>query len=204
MAAVKVITDFLCPGCAEHLIPNSSGAVICSYCAWKGEAYLFSPRVLAATSADIALPDEATCLHHPRKKATAICAGTGDYICSLCAVEINGQTFGAEYLNSAGKDKAGKAFDRTLERPDSRIVLYLLLLFIPYINFVVIPLAFVWLPHAFYLYFKALRLRRENPLYRRLIGTPRVVTLAILLFLVTLGWVAGVAALVIYFLSRRR
>src|ERR1700733_5222528 len=139
MAAVNVITDFLCPGCAEQLIPTSS-AVICPRCAWKGEAYLFSPRILAATNADIALPDEATCIHHPRKKATAVCAGTGDYICSLCAVELDGETLSAAYLATVGKKKAGKAFERNLPRPDSRIVLYLILPFIPYVNFLAIAL----------------------------------------------------------------
>ena len=102
--------------------------------------------------------------------ATAVCAGTGDYICNLCAVELNGKTYSAEYLNHGGKDHVAKAFDRVLERPDGRIYLYLILNFIPYVNGFIAVFAFLWLPHAFYLYFKALRMRRESEIFARIMS----------------------------------
>src|SRR5689334_5511439 len=136
MAQVDVITQFSCPRCDSVLSPPSQGATRCPGCGWKGEAYLFSPAAMEVQTAEHALPDDATCIHHPRKKAIAVCAGTGDYICSLCAVDLDGETFSAQYLGAAGKQKAGRAFERNLPRPDSQVVLYLLMPFIPYVNFV--------------------------------------------------------------------
>lgn len=192
-AAPAPANHVTCAGCNSPLVPDVSGPLRCPHCNWHGEAYVFAPRAVEAKPAEAALTDDATCVHHPRKKAVAVCAGTGDYICSLCAVDVDGQTYGAEYLNAAGKEKASKAFDRILPRPDSQIVLYLILIFIPYVNAVAVALAFVWIPHAFFLYFKALRLRRENEIFRRVCGRARVVTLPILLSLYALLWLTGAA-----------
>jgi signal peptidase I len=142
-----------------------------------------------------ALPEDATCLHHPRKKAVAVCAGTGDYVCSLCAIELNGQTYSAEYLNGPGKNLAGKAFDRMLPRPDSQILFYMLLCFVPYLNVIFIAFAFVWIPHAIYLYVKLLRLRRQNEVLARVVGQGRLITVAILIGLFAVGWIIGAIAI---------
>lgn len=186
------------------LAPPASGYTRCPNCGWKGEAYLFTPAAVQAVAAELALPDDATCIHHPRKKAVAVCAGTGDYICSLCAVELKGQTYSAQYLEAGGKETVGKAFERTLPRPDSQIVLYYVLLILaPYVNAVMAALAFIWIPHAFFLYFKALRMRRTDPLFARVMGMGRVIVLPILLSLTAIGWVVGVVALVSYLLTQR-
>ena len=175
---------------------------MCPRCSWLGDVYSFSPRLLEVEEAVAALPEDATCLHHPRKKAVAVCAGTGDYVCALCAIELNGQTFSAEYLNGAGKDMAGKAFDRTLPRPDSQILLYMLLCFVPYVNIIFLAFAFIWIPHAVYLYFKLFRLRRENEVLRRVVGRGRIITIGILLGLFSLGWIAGAISLVVLVLNK--
>jgi len=203
-AGVNVITRFWCPTCTEVLEPAMPGPVVCPRCAWRGEAYLLAPRRISESTAETALPDEATCLHHPRKKATAVCAGTGDYICSLCAVEIDGDTYSAEYLNTSGKDKASKAFDRTIPRPDSRILLYMVLIFVPYINFVMLALGFLWIPHAFVLYARAQRLRRESPVFARLMGTGRSVLIMVLLVLYSVGWILAVVGLTVALMDRGR
>ena len=103
---------FSCPGCSNILDTVGQVRLRCPICKWVGDVYLFTPKVLDIEPAKLALPDDAACLHHPRKKAVAVCAGTGDYICSLCAVELNGQTYSANYLEGAGKQLAGSAFDR--------------------------------------------------------------------------------------------
>ncbi len=193
------ITHFTCPSCRNELAPTTSGPVRCPSCDWRGEADLFSAKHLAVDAAETALPEDAVCVHHPRKRATAVCAGTGDYICSLCSVELNGETYGANYLAAGGKDKAAKAFDRNLPRPDNYITTYLILIFVPYVNVVMIPFAFIWIPHAFILYARSLRMRRENPLFARLMGRWRVITIPILLCIVSALWIAGVTAL-IYFI----
>jgi hypothetical protein len=193
--AMLATRDFSCPSCNARLTPPGQGLIKCPGCAWTGEVYLFRARPVTVDAGEAALPEDAACIHHPRKRATAVCAGTGDYICALCAVEIGGQTFGAAYLAAGGKDKAAQAFDRTIPRPDNQIATYLICLFVPYVNFILIPFAFIWIPHAFFLYFKALRLRRENPLFARLMSRSRVILLPILLGIVSALWAIGVIAL---------
>ena len=174
---------FACPGCRATLAADD-GSTRCPHCDWRGEAYTFTPRVLAVDVAENALPDDAVCLHHPTKKATAVCAGTGDYICTLCSVDIEGQTYSADYLNAGGHATAVKAFDRKLNRPDGQIYLYVLCCFIPGVNYLALPLAFAWVPHAFFLYAKALKQRRENPIFARVMGKFAVVAIPIVLSLV--------------------
>jgi hypothetical protein len=196
MAAIPV-QQFPCPGCGSFLSAPDRGRIRCPNCSWSGEIYGFSPAPLDVRSAELALPNDATCIHHPTKKAVAVCAGTGDYICSLCAVQLDGETYSADYLSAAGKEKANKAFLRTLPRPDGRARLYLLLPFIPYVNLAAIPFAFIWLPHGFVLCGRCARLRRQDPLFARLIGPARLVVLRVLLGIYSLLWLIGVAALVI-------
>ncbi|HEX4124596.1 MAG TPA: hypothetical protein VHY37_07700 [Tepidisphaeraceae bacterium] len=183
---------FTCPGCPNRLGAQTPGGVRCPRCGWHGEVYTFQPKTTAIESAEFALPDEATCLHHPTKKAVAVCAGSGDYVCALCAVELNGQIYSTSYLDGAGKIVAGKAFDRVIPRPDSRIILYFLLCFVPYINAVVIVFSFLWIPHSIYLYRKLVRVRREDELLRRVVGKGRMILIPILLGIFSLLWIGGV------------
>jgi hypothetical protein len=202
-ASAPAIPDVRCPNplCRAPLSPPYNGPIECGMCRWKGELYVFDPLPVAVEHAEQALPEDSCCIHHPTKKAAAICAGTGDYICTLCAVELNGETYSAAYLDTAGKEKIGKAFDRYLERPDNTIVTLLICCFIPYVNFVLIPTAFVWIPYAVFLYFKCLRMRRENPLFARVFGKARVVTIPILLGVFSLAWVGVVIAILAALLS---
>jgi hypothetical protein len=193
----------VCPSCAQLLEIREDGPTACPACRWRGEAYLFNPLPITVETAERALPQDATCLHHPTKKAVAVCAGTGDYICSLCAIELNGQVYSASYLSGAGKDKVGKSFERYLERPDSRIAMFLMLCFVPVANYVVIPTCFLWVPYSFYLYAKALRLRRTNPLYARVFGTARIIVLPVLLSLFALGWLVALCAILIFAITKQ-
>jgi hypothetical protein len=195
------VTPVYCPGCNKGMLIDVQGANRCA-CGWIGEMYTFQPTQMRGESAEFALPDDATCIHHPRKKATATCAGTGDYICSLCAVDVSGQTYSAQYLDAGGKAKAAKAFERTMKRPDSLARLYLLFPFIPYLNFAALPFAFIWLPHGFILVSRARRLRRDDPVYSRLIGPMRLTLISALLILYSVAWIIGVVSL-IFFLSNK-
>src|SRR5207248_2157926 len=107
----------VCPSCSREFQGPFLGSQACAFCGWIGEVYVFDPLPSTLDRAEQALPEDSVCMHHPSKKATAICAGTGDYICALCAVDLNGQTYSASYLGNAGKEKVGTAFDRYLERP---------------------------------------------------------------------------------------
>ena len=64
------------------------------------------------------------------------------------------------YPSDADIERIGRGLlDRTLPRPDTTVYLYLLLCFIPGVNYVMLPFAFLWIPHSFFLYAKALRMR---------------------------------------------
>jgi phage FluMu protein Com len=201
MAQAFAISDFVCPRCGTTLAPADPAETEtrCPNCRWVGQVYLFQRMPVNSIAAESALPEDATCMHHPRKIATAICAGTGDYICSLCTIDLNGQTYSADYLNNGGKETLGKAFSRTLPRPDSQIRLYLVGLFIiPYVDIILAIFAFLWIPHAFMLYSKALRMRREDKLFARVMSKSSVIGLPILLSLVGLGWILCVVGYIVY------
>ena len=204
MTQTAAYPAFPCPTCSAMLSTPAPGATACPRCGWAGEAYLFNPKPITAAAAEMALPDDAACLHHPSKRATAVCAGTGDYICSLCSVEIEGNTYSAQYLDAGGRAKAAKAFDRKLPRPDRYIYTYLILLFVPYVNFILIPFTFLWVPHAYILYRRALKERRENPLFARLMSKRDVIVLPTLVSIVAIAWLAGVIALAAWGMEKHR
>ncbi|MBI4584424.1 MAG: hypothetical protein HY717_10420 [Planctomycetes bacterium] len=166
-----------CPRCAASLHVENLGLNQCPMCDWAGEVYLFSPPVQEAEKAEKALPDEATCAHHPSKKAVAVCAGTGDYICSLCAITLEGKVYSAQFLNRGGRAKLEKAFDRYLSRPDRQVALALLLTLLFWIAS---PLT---VPYGLLRCFSVFKLRRENELFRRVVGGGQAALLVILVLI---------------------
>src|SRR5262245_48239980 len=90
MEVVQTVSQFICPGCAAVLQPGPEVHVLCPACQWTGQAYLFQPVATRVDLAETALPDDAVCAHHPGKRAVAVCAGTGDFICALCAIDVGG------------------------------------------------------------------------------------------------------------------
>ena len=154
-------TGFDCPKCRERLFVEGSGPADCPKCEWKGEIHILKALKERAETARDALPEKAVCVHHPSKQATAVCDGTGDYICALCAVEMDGKIYSAEYLNRAGKGAMEKTYSRFLDRPDTNVT---------YLMAACIPLWFLsplFLPFAFYKYVQAVRLRGRDPLFNR-------------------------------------
>lgn len=134
-----------CPRCKElSLDPDTHAEQVCPLCNWRGRVLRFNPRPLTLDRPEAALPEDVTCAFHPTKRATAVCEGTGSYICPLCAVEIAGATYSAEFINSGGlKDfKKHDAFNRRLKRPDYCIYTFVVLSIFPYTAFLA-PLWFV-------------------------------------------------------------
>lgn len=191
MATSEVVTEFLCPKCSAALRPvGEETRVRCDICSWRGLAFLFEPLTVRAQKAEQALPDDAVCVHHPSKRAECICEGTGDYICALCTIELDGKTYSAQYLSKAGKERASEAFDRHLPRPDREIGLYLLLCVFFF------PAIIVWAPFAIYWFFRMLSLRNKNPLYRKVLGRGEIAVVAIIIAGVILtGGIIAVAIL---------
>lgn len=179
-AIFEAIDTFRCPTCTRELRPEVGPATVCPACGWEGQATLFRPLRPRADESENALPEDAVCAHHARKKAVAICAGTGDYVCALCAVEVGGHTYSAQYLDGPGKDKLTEASRRYFQRPDSGVLGFVAL------SLLLILLAPVFIPCAVYQFIQMIRLRRQSPMYRRLVGRGRIVFLSVALAFITL------------------
>lgn len=159
-------------------------------CGWSGRVWAFDPVPMIVARAQSADAMDATCAHHPTKQASAICAGSGDYICSLCAVELDDETYSAQYLASGGKGLAQKAFERFLPRPDRVLTgIYLVTLFLYFFAAVIFPIAVAN-------FIKLVKLRAQDPIYRRLVGGGSIGVHAVLTLLVGAAAVGSVLLIV--------
>jgi len=168
---VELPAALRCPieGCTRTLVQRE-GKWFCG----KHDAYFsveeFTPSRLTVDRIEGASEQHAICAHHPEHRAVAVCAGTGNYICALCAVDIDGTPYSVQFLDSAaGKTVLDQRFASSLSRPD-RVVWQLLacVLVLPISAFMIFP-AFIWVPVGFIYWVKALRLRRQNALYGQLV-----------------------------------
>ncbi len=203
MAVAAEITDFRCPKCRTRVRPDGEQGtqVRCPgrNCRWSGQVFLFNPLLRVVDEAEESLPADATCTQHPTKRAVAVCDGSGDYICALCQIDLDGKTYSAEYLNRVGRDRLKAAFNRYLERPDRTIKTIGVLLIIPYLNL----LGVIGLPYAFVKYFQMMKLRRQNSTYRMLVGRGGVWVCRVLLVIYGLLLAGGVALLISKILEAR-
>jgi hypothetical protein len=118
----------------------------CRFCNWAGRVYHFEPPPRRSERPEVAMADDATCANHPSKKAVSICEGTGNYICSLCAVDIDGKTYSVQFLDKQGRQhiaKLANELEQTQKRPDRVYLLMIALSLIPLVGLVTIPWAVV-------------------------------------------------------------
>lgn len=184
------VSGFDCPSCGERLLTETSGPSACPGCGWHGDVYLLKALREKAQPAMEALSGQAVCAHHPTKQAVATCAGTGDYICSLCAVEMDGKIYSAEYLSRAGKAKLRKSFSRHMERPDRQAAVALL------VGLIIFFLAPVTIPYAIHRYIKAIRQRKTDELYRRVFSRFDAFLLGTFVFILSGGAVLIAVAVI--------
>jgi hypothetical protein len=83
--------DTLCPACFKHISVDLFPA-------------LFRTRDVLETGTLTASDGEATCFEHPAKRAVAVCTQCGRFLCSLCEVDLHGETWCPACLES-GKSK---------------------------------------------------------------------------------------------------
>ncbi|MFA7237084.1 MAG: hypothetical protein WC058_09485 [Phycisphaeraceae bacterium] len=178
MSALDTIS---CPQCARRIEEPPAPATRCPRCGWHGQAYLFHPPARQVDKPVDALPEDAACAHHPTKRAEHVCAGTGDYICSLCAVEIDGKTYSAAYLSHAEQEVTAGKLDRYLKRPDRAIIVFFILSIFPY-TAIAGPVLWVL---AWIRLFRTLKLRKTDPLFAQLVGSGRIAGLIVILGLWT-------------------
>lgn len=189
---------FDCPKCKTPVEPAPPTEFIarddhlhhCRSCGWQGQIFAFNPIEHKIEYAQAAMADDAVCLHHPTKRATTVCAGTGDYICSLCAIELDGKIYGAHYLSTAGIEVARMAFTNRLPRPDSE-VLIACITSIPF--FYVSPFIFCY---GLWRLIEAFKLRRTNPLFAQVVSVQRLVMLGVLGCVIAFSGLAGFVVIV--------
>jgi hypothetical protein len=191
------ITHFGCPQCSSELEPGGEVGAHCGRCGWTGQAMLYRPVALQVEPAREALPEDAVCAHHPTKRAEAECAGSGDYICDLCSIRIEGLTYSAQYLEAGGKNKIAKAFERYLQRPDGTVVLFMLLCFLPYVNVLWLLGMPAWIPIGYSYLGKARRLRQQDALYARIVSPGRIVWLSVIFTLFALFMLLAVVGIAV-------
>ena len=152
-----------CPRCHHSVDERVAGEwLTCDACGWSGRVFWFSPEERTAEVGAAATPDDAVCAHHPGRRAEAVCAGSGAYVCPLCAVELNGQTFDVAYVEAGGATDLQAALKRELPRPDRHAIQCAFLPIIPVCWFVG-PL--FWIA-SLALAARHFRLRKTDPLYR--------------------------------------
>lgn len=187
----------VCPKCDGWLETRSQtgrqGHVTCSRCKWAGEVRLYDPLPRQIEQAQQAMDADARCAFHPNKKAAAVCSGTGDYICSLCAVEIEDHTYSAMYIDLHGQEKIQDHFSKELPRPDRVIMWMIILCLFPY-PLIASP---VVLPIGMIQWWKMVKQRNQNPSYRSMVGMTSVVISAFLLLLFSVILIAGFIAILI-------
>lgn len=135
--------------------------------------------------------DHAICATHPTKRAIATCAGSGDYICSLCRVRIDGKDYSVHYVDRAVNDKKSPLVINTLNRPD-RMVRNMLIL-----SVFLFPLSLVFFVISFLNVNKVNQLRVENPLFAEVVS-PRYRFQWALNGVIAVSTVVGTAAFFIF------
>jgi len=181
-----------CPKCNSEITPGSGAGpeTVCMSCGWKGHVYLFNPVGAVVRNAREAIPEDATCANHPTKRAETVCEGTGNYICALCAVEIDDKTYSVQYLDGKGKNELTRLFGRYLERPDYSMGFYLALALIIW------PAAVILVPMGLFQFYKMIKLRGKNELFAKVVNKYRVALygfVAALLVMGFLGILGGIA-----------
>lgn len=131
------------------------------------------------------MPEDAACAQHPNRRAVATCAGSGDFICALCSVEVEGKTFSAKYLESGGKTKIKDAFERHMKRPDREAIQMAAISFVPCLFF----LSPLWVALGIFKLVKAHKMRRENPLFARAVSKTSLILAAVVIGLQIALWI---------------
>lgn len=177
--------DVRCPNCRAVLPESLPWPSRCDQCGAKIAVLDFDPPAMVVDEAQAAMPDDVPCAFHPNKKAVAICAGTGSYICALCVVPIGDKTYSTEFINAGGLAEIGKAdaFERTLKRPDlascTTSVLALVLS--------CMMIGPVLLPFAIWYATRHFKLLKTSSLYAKASGTSGSVSVVLCLILFGFG-----------------
>jgi hypothetical protein len=141
------------------------------------------PALFAAPAApaipEAALDGEAACFDHPSKRAVAACHLCGRFVCALCAVEFDGQTWCPTCV------VAGKGTRQSAYLEPSRVLYDSIALTVPLASLIVWPVTLITAPGT--VVFAAMRWKRPLSLVRK--SRWRFVVASIIGAAMTVGWV---------------
>ena len=180
-----------CPRCRASVPEvDGPGASIssCEACGWTGRVEWFTPREGPGTPAGVgaaAVPGDATCLHHPHRRAEAVCARSGAYLCPLCTLHLHGEDLDVAFVEAGGVPALENEFRRKLQRPD-RVALYAAMFSLPLLTccgplFGIVAVVFAGVH---------LRQRARDPLYREVARHGWVLFAGSVWLLVLVGFLA--------------
>ncbi len=94
-----------CHGVLEPAAVNTSSPQRCPHCGEESHRLAF-PAVLqdvpkGVAPQAVADESEAGCFQHPDSRAVASCCISGQFLCALCDIDINGQHFAPDSLEGA-------------------------------------------------------------------------------------------------------
>ena len=189
-----------CPSCGMPLPATAEtlvGRQVCGSCGKACYAGAFDPPPAVEVGQPVPVgPDDVACANHPNFAARHVCAGSGTYICDLCAVTLDGEVLAVQYLDGAGKQKLDRRAATSLKRPDRLVTGMMavsLLVFFP-IWWLLTPV--VWWQVAVHR-----RMLRENADYAEVVprgSSGRIVVAAVVqtvLALLSIGLYAFLATL---------
>ena len=53
----------------------------------------------------------------------SVCSGSGDYVCELCRIDVDGKIYSAGYLSASGRDMLPNKYKPYIRRPDREFAL---------------------------------------------------------------------------------
>lgn len=105
------MANISCPRCRRPLKEITDLSETHSTClgcnaAWSMTTFpaLFRPEVAAPTGERILVETEASCFHHPQKKAVSHCHSCGRFLCSLCEIELGREQLCPNCFEARKKD----------------------------------------------------------------------------------------------------
>jgi|GEM_PF-1886865 len=195
---LKVNDSIICPACRTRLPLSESPTLDDVQTCSRGHRFrvrLFNPPPsLTNQPAKPVMSDGAACAHHPSKQAITTCAGSGDYICSLCAVPIQNEIYSFAYLETSSLLDKNNVFSDKVPRPDRTVRSHFWTAVLTTFFCRCFPLGLILYALAWPHFLKHFKLREENSLYAAS-TKPSTTTFLVLAMLVWSVLVAGIISL---------
>lgn len=99
---------------------------------------------------------------HPQWRAVGTCAGSGDYVCDLCKIDLDDKTYSAGYLSGAGNELLMKKYKNLVRRADREFALAAIISLPFCTGFSLFIVSVIY-------YFEMKRISKDGPVAERLV-----------------------------------